>query len=134
MIFGTALIWIPVTFLTQPVPQAVLQNFFRKVNPPGFWKGWQREAATNQAELKIGLWNWVIGTAALFFTTFGLIDLFLMRWLPATVCLVLSAMGWWLISVNGVRWTVFGKQSREPETVLCHPECNEGSCLFLSKI
>ena len=92
------MIWIPVTLLTQPVPQEVLQNFFRKVNPPGFWKGWQREKASNQAELRLGLWNWVIGTAALFLTTFGLIDLFLMHWFPAVTNLALSAIGWWMIA------------------------------------
>jgi len=73
MILGSALFWLPATFLTKPVPLKVLENFFQKVNPPGFWLGWK---GTGESWLP-SLWQWFIATVALAMTTVGPLDLLL---------------------------------------------------------
>ena len=96
MIFGTALVWVPVTFLTRPVPHETLRDFFQKVQPPGFWNGWKRDR--QQTGLLDDLLSWVIGTAALFLTTFGSLDFFLGQRLQGLIYLLLSGLGWWYVA------------------------------------
>jgi Na+/proline symporter len=79
MVVGTGLIWVPATFFTPPVPQEVLQRFFSKVSPPGFWgqigkiKG---EGALWLSSLKL----WLVSTVALLATLVGPLQIFLGRW------------------------------------------------------
>ncbi len=67
MIFGSALLWLPVTLLTKPVPEETLKNFCSKVQPPGMWREW-KDKRTNWLP-SVGLW--LIATLALAATTIG---------------------------------------------------------------
>ena len=67
MILGSAIFWLPVTFLTKPVPDENLQSFYQKVRPPGFWKGWQQQDESWLPSLQL----WITATLALGATTVG---------------------------------------------------------------
>ena len=67
MIAASTAIWLPVTFLTKPVPEEKLIHFAKKVDPPGFWHGWNpKQSRWNES---IGLW--IAGTTALLATAIG---------------------------------------------------------------
>jgi solute:Na+ symporter, SSS family len=71
----TTAVWLMVTFLTAPEPDAVLDRFYRKVRPGGF--GWRPVAQ------RLGFWddripggalswvNWAAGVIAVFSALFG---------------------------------------------------------------
>ena len=67
MIFGSALFWLPVTLLTAPVDAQVLEAFYQKVSPPGFWLHGGQFNKEWLLDLKI----WAMATTALFATTLG---------------------------------------------------------------
>ena len=71
----TTVVWISVTFLTAPEPQAVLEAFYMRVRPGG--PGWSRiSGALGLGRESIpggaGAWgNWVAGIVAVYGTLFG---------------------------------------------------------------
>lgn len=78
MIVGSALVWVPVTLLTQPVDPEKLDDFYRRVTPPGFWGPCAARVIhlksvrdANHKEWLISLKLWILGTAALFTLTLG---------------------------------------------------------------
>ena len=71
---GSLAIWLTVTFLTKPEPQAVLTAFYRKVRPDG--PGWAPVAADApdarpDGNLGVSLLCAVLGTAAIWLTLPG---------------------------------------------------------------
>lgn len=66
-------IWVPVTFLTRPVPQEKLVEFYRKVRPWGAWGPVPREAGVAPAA---GLWKhlgqWIAGTVMVLAATLSI--------------------------------------------------------------
>ena len=64
---ASACVWLPATFLTPPVREETLFSFCRRVDPPGFWKGWNRAAEPWGLHLR----TWTVGTLALMLTTAG---------------------------------------------------------------
>lgn len=86
MVLGTALIWLPATFLTPPVPQEVLEKFFARVSPEGnkFW--WA----------SLGLW--LVATIALFATLIGPIQILFGKWQAGLLMLALAAGGWFYVA------------------------------------
>lgn len=67
MLVSSAIFWLPITFLTKPVPEQKLALFAAKVNPPGFWRGWNQ----NQGQWLESIRLWIAGTAALLLTAIG---------------------------------------------------------------
>ncbi len=67
MILGSALFWLPVTLMTPPANKKTLDEFYRRVAPPGFWR---RPGKVNR-EWRKDLKLWAVATAALFATTLG---------------------------------------------------------------
>ncbi len=94
MILGGACVWLPVTFLTGPSSKEVLDNFYQKVGPPGFWN--------KKEKLKISWGNdlllWVTATAALFFTTAGPLKYLLLEKTQGIIFTAL-ATGLWILTV-----------------------------------
>ncbi len=86
MVFGTGLIWMPVTFLTPPVPEEALRKFSVLVSPPGFWGKIGKSKEEGElwfSSLKL----WLVGTVALFATLIGPLQIFLGRlWLGLFSC------------------------------------------------
>jgi hypothetical protein len=95
MIFGTALVWLPATFLTSPSDEKTLKNFFDRVRPPGFWRGWER--IERRGELRRNLLGWALGLASLFSTTYGLLEVFIGNRALGAGFLVIAAVSWWFI-------------------------------------
>jgi len=95
MVLASALFWLPATFLTRPVSKETLENFFRKVRPPGFWP-YKGEIATSWLpSLKV----WAIATAALGATTMGPLKWFLRQYAEGAI-LTAAAIGLWLYVVK----------------------------------
>lgn len=99
VVLGSLLVWVPVTFLTRPVPQAHLAAFFARVRPPG--RGWAKvsgEAAL--PGLRRALVGWVGGVALVYGSLFSL-GAWLMGNSPgalggAAVVALMGAAGVWI--------------------------------------
>jgi Na+/proline symporter len=71
----TTVVWIVVTYLTKPEPDATLVRFYERVRPSAF--GWRRIAAVAQAApgvepLAINAIDWVAGCGLVYGTLFGI--------------------------------------------------------------
>jgi len=60
----SALVWLPVTFLTAPVSEERLRGFWERVRPAGFWGPYRR----GEGGSSLGRWLllWAIGTVSLY--------------------------------------------------------------------
>ena len=71
----TTVVWLAVTFMTQPTPQATLEAFYRRVRPGGpGWRVVARAAGFPDEKIAGGAlaWiNWVAGIVAVYATLFG---------------------------------------------------------------
>ncbi|MBI2173887.1 MAG: Na+:solute symporter [Candidatus Omnitrophica bacterium] len=68
MVLATALVWLPVTLLTAPSDSRTLQEFYARVQPPGWWSHFSSKAKQPIAWRAV-LWQWALGTYALLATT-----------------------------------------------------------------
>ncbi|QOI51886.1 sodium:solute symporter family protein [Leptospira interrogans] len=82
---GSVAVSILVTFLTPPVPQNTLDDFIKRVDPIGFWKGEDNKKRLEDFYKKIFLW--LLGTVALFFGMFSLGYFFLLQFWQGSFCL-----------------------------------------------
>jgi solute:Na+ symporter, SSS family len=71
----TTAVWLTVTFLTAPEPDAVLDRFYRKVRPGGFgWRPVSQRLGFGDDRIPGGAlsWvNWIAGVTAVFTALFG---------------------------------------------------------------
>ena len=70
----TTLVWVTVTLLTRPEPEAVLRRFYRNVRPDV--RGWQHVAALESSvpqsrDLGRNLYAWALGCAMVYLCLFG---------------------------------------------------------------
>ncbi len=84
MVLGSALIWIPATFLTAPVPKEKLDSFFNRIEAKGFW----------EKEGKLSLKLWLVATVALLATLVGPIQILFGKTLGGIGLLILALAGW----------------------------------------
>ncbi|WP_025179587.1 sodium:solute symporter family protein, partial [Leptospira interrogans] len=82
---GSVAVSILITFLTPPVPQNTLDDFIKRVDPIGFWKGEDNKKRLEDFYKKIFLW--LLGTVALFFGMFSLGYFFLLQFWQGFFCL-----------------------------------------------
>ncbi|EMN50477.1 transporter, SSS family [Leptospira interrogans str. L1207] len=82
---GSVAVSILVTFLTPPAPQNTLDDFIKRVDPIGFWKGKDNKKRLEDFYKKIFLW--LLGTVALFFGMFSLGYFFLLQFWQGFFCL-----------------------------------------------
>lgn len=82
---GSVAVSILVTFLPPPVPQNTLDDFIKRVDPIGFWKGEDNKKRLEDFYKKIFLW--LLGTIALFFGMFSLGYFFLLQFWQGFFCL-----------------------------------------------
>ncbi len=69
VVLASALFWVPATFLTPPVEETTLRNFFQRVRPPGIW--FKEGKKENQESWVSSLSLWLLGTLALLGSTIG---------------------------------------------------------------
>src|SRR5262245_20976693 len=85
----TTLVWIAVTFMTAPEPDAVLQSFYKRVRPGG--AGWRRvsqQLGFGREPIPGGAlaWtNWLAGIVAVYATLFGIGKCVFGEWLPGII-------------------------------------------------
>jgi Na+/proline symporter len=92
----TTVVWLAVTYLTKPEPDAVLESFYRRVRPGG--PGWARistAAGFGREPIPGGAlaWtNWVAGVVAVYTTLFGIGKCVLGEWGSGAVLLAVAAV------------------------------------------
>ncbi|MGH7683296.1 MAG: sodium:solute symporter family transporter, partial [Vulcanimicrobiaceae bacterium] len=97
---ATTVVWISVTFATQPESESALLRFYERVRPPG--AGWRAVAARSRGErteddLRIGLRDWVAGCGLVYGALFGIGKLCLAEFGPGIAFLALAAFCLWVI-------------------------------------
>jgi len=113
--FGSALVWLPVLFLTPASDGDTLRAFYLKIHPPGAWKRirWQFEPETlydiaghKPAYMKHDLIGWFGGLLLTFGLMFGIGYAIFSDWLPMVGSIVAAVVGlgmvarWWGIVSN----------------------------------
>jgi SSS family solute:Na+ symporter len=90
----STVVWLSVTFLTKPEPDAVLERFYRRVRPGG--PGWARiseRAGFGREGIPGGAlaWtNWIAGIVAVYSSLFGIGKIVLGELVPGLVLLALA--------------------------------------------
>lgn len=75
IVFGTTLIWLVVTYLTQPVEENKLIEFYKRTFPGGKgWKAISKKVGETKSEMQFGkaFINWVLGVVLVYSFLFGL--------------------------------------------------------------
>lgn len=96
VIFSSALFWVPATYFTRPVEEAVLRNFFNKVRPPGIW--FKEDRKKEQESWSGSLFLWIIGTAALLGSTVGPLKWILGQTLSGMILSGVSVILWFVVA------------------------------------
>lgn len=75
IVFGTTLVWFTVTYLTKPVEEKTLINFYKRTHPGGKgWKHIQKLVPEIKEETKFGrlFINWLMGIVVVYSFLFGI--------------------------------------------------------------
>ncbi len=103
--FGSALVFVPVTFLTPPPPRDALVEFFKRTRPPGAWSAIRREAGIEMDARYTSLWpdifGWIGGIMLTFGATFAIGFAVYQQPLNATIATLITLAGgaitlWWV--------------------------------------
>ena len=101
----TTLVWVVVTFMTNPEPIETLVAFYRRVRPEG--PGWtdiaaraELSASHAQGRLSLQFVNWILGVALIYGTLFGIGKLIFKEWVAGFAFLLLAMVAGILISRN----------------------------------
>jgi Na+/proline symporter len=91
IVLSSMAVWLLVTFLTSPVEDRVLRDFYSRIKPPGFWTRFAgAETVTGALSIKPLLLNWFIGLVFLFTLLFGIGEAILGTTLLGLVMIVFS--------------------------------------------
>jgi Na+/proline symporter len=101
----TTIVWMVVTFITQPEPKEKLIAFYRRVRPEGpGWNGIAAEAGLSrehaQGRLSLQFVNWILGCAMIYGSLFGIGKLIFKEWATGALYLLVAIVAGWLISRN----------------------------------
>ena len=107
----TTVVWLSVTFLTNPEPDAVLDAFYKRVRPGG--PGWLRVSTRLGYGKEVipggkHAWlNWLAGVIAVYATLFGIGKIVFGEWTAGAVLVVIAvvAFAWIARSFTGDRFT-----------------------------
>lgn len=84
----TTLVWLAATLLTAPEPPEKLEDFYRRVRPPGpGWRRVAREARLPEADAEIAanLLNWALGVAFVYTALFAIGAAVFLEWTRAAL-------------------------------------------------
>lgn len=76
---GTTVTWLVVTFLTKPTDREVLENFYKKVKPQGFWRPFGKD--TNSKNLIYLTVAWISSILFIYSLLFATGKLILQDWI-----------------------------------------------------
>jgi solute:Na+ symporter, SSS family len=104
----TTVVWVMVTFLTSPEPEATLIAFYKRVRPEG--PGWNRIAAASglraehaQGQLSLQIVNWILGCALIYGSLFGIGKIIFKEWGLGALYLLVAIVAGSLITRNLTR-------------------------------
>ena len=104
----TTVVWLIVTMLTPPEPEAHLLAFYRRVHPTAH--GWRRIAALAPEirpvrDLAANTFDWVMGCALVYCSMFGIGELVLQEWISGVLLILGSVFSgyaiYWSLSRRG---------------------------------
>lgn len=93
-VFGTTLVWILVTWITRPVKEEKLLEFYRKVHPGGIgWKAIAQKLPDVKGDTGFArmFLDWICGVIMVYSALFGLGKLIFGEWLIALIFFVIVA-------------------------------------------
>lgn len=101
----TTLVWVVITFMTQPEPAEKLIAFYRRVRPEGpGWNGIAAEAGLSashaEGRLSLQLVNWILGCALIYGSLFGIGKLIFKEWGAGFLYLLIAIVAGVLITRN----------------------------------
>ncbi len=99
---SSIIIWVTVTFLTKPVPNERLVEFYKRVRPGGFW-GPIRDEIKDVGKGTLGwhtLVNWISGVFLIYGTTFGIGKMIFQEYVTGGILLTLASIGAVVIYFN----------------------------------
>ncbi len=102
-VIGTTLVWVLVTYITEPVEDKKLDEFYRKIHPGG--PGWKKYIARNKdvkpdtgyAKLFV---NWVLGVVIVYSVLYSTGRILFMDYLPGIIGLVIASLSAFVIYKN----------------------------------
>lgn len=87
-------VWLIVTFLTKPEKESTLNEFYRRVQPGGWWGDIAKDIPRTKANVLRGfIPNWIAGVAMIWGATFGIGNLLFGRWNSGFLLSVISILG-----------------------------------------
>jgi solute:Na+ symporter, SSS family len=117
----STIVWLSVTYLTQPESDAVLDSFYARVRPGG--PGWARVSARlgfGREQIPGGAlaWtNWIAGIVAVYASLFGLGKVVFGEWTSGIVMLVIAAIAF--------AWIARSFRSEQPPPTVALREARE---------
>lgn len=101
----TTIVWVTVTFLTQPEPREKLIAFYRRVRPEGpGWNGIASEAGLSEAHaqgrLSLQFVNWILGCVLIYGSLFGIGKLIFKEWAAGSLYLAVAIIAGVFITRN----------------------------------
>jgi SSS family solute:Na+ symporter len=102
-VLGTTIVWLVVTYLTKPVEENKLIEFYRRVYPGG--RGWKHIAAQLtdvKAEKKLSnlFLNWMLGIILVYAFLFGIGQIIFAEYLSGLIILIIGFIVAWIIYLN----------------------------------
>jgi len=95
IVLGTTIIWLTATFLTKPVKENVLENFYKKVHPGGI--GWKRisnkfpEIKSDSGFGRLFL-DWFLGVLLVYSSLFGIGKILFANYLHGLLYFIVGAI------------------------------------------
>ncbi|MDZ7822227.1 MAG: hypothetical protein U5N26_10765 [Candidatus Marinimicrobia bacterium] len=102
-IFGTTLVWVLVTLLTEPADEGTLKKFYERVHPGGRgWKKISEQMPNVKSDSGFGRMfiSWAAGVALVYTVLFGLGKLFFMEWGMMILYFAIAAVSAVVIYLN----------------------------------
>ncbi len=88
------LVWLTTTFITKPEKEATLKEFYKRVQPGGWWKPISENITTTQTSVIKGFaMNWLAGIALIYGATFAIGNLVFKNWISGILLIILSLSG-----------------------------------------
>ena len=101
---ATTIVWLAVTFITAPEPQATLRAFYERARPGG--PGWRAVSATADQDARLGggIVIWLAGCAVVYLGLFGIGGLVLGRvWQGGLAVVIGAVLTAWLVRATRSR-------------------------------
>lgn len=103
IVLGTTIVWLIVTFITQPEKEEVLINFYKKVHPGGIgWKNIDSLLPDVKGDSGFGKMfiNWISGVVLVYTFLFGIGEIIFANFLSGTIYFCISIISAFIIYKN----------------------------------